>query len=113
MATPRKKAAPVPQQAPDALNTDKASFTAKLIDRIEKGKELVDRSITNVQELEANETDFYKWNDYNSEYLKQSFNRQVSLSRIVIKCKHSRAFRYFSKLFANRRQGCPCRDSGK
>ncbi|MGN6163459.1 MAG: TIR domain-containing protein [Flavisolibacter sp.] len=76
MATPRKKAAPVPQQAPDALNTDKASFTAKLIDRIEKGKELVDRSITNVQELEANETDFYKWNDYNSEYLKQSFNNE-------------------------------------
>jgi len=76
MATPRKKVVPTTVQIPDALTTDKASFTAKLIDRIEKGKELVIRSITNVQELETNETDFYKWNDYNSEYLKQTFNNE-------------------------------------
>lgn len=76
MATSRKKIVQTAPQLPDALTTDKASFTAKLIDRIEKGKELVERSITNVQELELNETDFYKWNDYNSEYLKQTFNNE-------------------------------------
>lgn len=76
MATSRKKVVPATPQIPDALTVDKASFTAKIIERIEKGKELVDRSITNVQELELNETDFYKWNDYNSEYLKQTFNNE-------------------------------------
>jgi predicted nucleotide-binding protein len=76
MATSRKKVVPVAPENPDALTVDKASFTSKIIERIEKGKELVDRSITNVQELEANETDFYKWNDYNSEYLKQTFNNE-------------------------------------
>lgn len=76
MATSRKKVVPTTPQIPDALTIDKASFTSKLIDRIEKGKELVERSITNVQELESNETDFYKWNDYNSEYLKQTFNNE-------------------------------------
>jgi predicted nucleotide-binding protein len=78
MATSRKKVVSTTPQIPDALIVDKASFTAKIIERIEKGKELVDRSITNVQELELNETDFYKWNDYNSEYLKQTFNNEQS-----------------------------------
>ena len=77
MATPRKKI-PVVEKAPDALIIDKASFTAKIIERTEIGKELRDRSITNEVELEKNNTDFYKWTDYNSEYLKQSFNNEES-----------------------------------
>jgi len=77
MATPRKKVTVV-EKAPDALIVDKASFTAKIIERTEIGKELRDRSVTNETELEKNNTDFYKWNDYNSEYLKQSFNNEES-----------------------------------
>lgn len=76
MATTRKKVAVVSQQNPDALIISRDELTSKIIDRIEKGKELIDRSITNVQELELNENDFYKWNDYNSEYLKQAFNNE-------------------------------------
>lgn len=75
MAT-RKKTATDIQQVPDALIINRAELTSKLIDRIEKGKELFNRSITNMQELKSNEDDFYRWNDYNSEYLKQSFNNE-------------------------------------
>jgi predicted nucleotide-binding protein len=76
MATSRKKVVTTTPQIPDALTIDKAAFTANLIDRIEKGNELVERSITNVQELETNKNDYKKWNDYNSEYLKQKFNNE-------------------------------------
>lgn len=75
MATSRKKASPI-EKAPDALIVDKASFTAKIIERTQIGIELRDRSVTNEAELEKNNSDFYKWNDYNSEYLKQSFNNE-------------------------------------
>lgn len=61
---------------PDALIVDRAAFLAKLIERIGLGKELINRTVTNVDELEQNEKDFYKWNDYNSEYLKQSFDNE-------------------------------------
>lgn len=63
-------------QIPDALITDKVSFTAKLLERIELGKELISRQITNVDELNKNEKDYYKWDSYNSEYLKNSFNNE-------------------------------------
>jgi predicted nucleotide-binding protein len=78
MATSRK---PVSQQVTkpaDALIVDKANFTSKLLERISLGKELVDRQITNVDELEKNEKDYYKWDSYNSEYLKNSFNNENS-----------------------------------
>lgn len=77
MATPTKKL-PGIGKPPDALIVDKASFTAKIIERIEIGKELRDKSVTNETELKKNNSDFYKWNDYNSEYLKQSFNNEES-----------------------------------
>ena len=75
MATNRKITSPIAKPA-DALIIDKASFTSKLIERIDLGKELFNRQITNVQELEKNEKDYYKWNSYNSEYLKNSFNNE-------------------------------------
>ena len=62
----------------DALTTDKATFTAKLLERIEIGNELVNRQVTNVDELEKNEKDYYKWNSYNSEYLKNSLSHNYS-----------------------------------
>lgn len=74
MAT-RKKVQNEPKN-PDALIVDRASFLAKLIERVASGKELINRTVTNVEELEQNEKDYYKWNDYNSEYLKQSFNNE-------------------------------------
>ncbi|RKS94897.1 putative nucleotide-binding protein with TIR-like domain [Flavobacterium limicola] len=76
MATPRKKTEPTKQQLADALIIDKASFKMKLGEILKSGKELLNRSITNVDELERNQKDFYGWEDYNSEYLKQAFNNE-------------------------------------
>ena len=74
MATRRK--IETPSRDPDALIVDRTLFLSKLIDRVELGKELFSRIVTNVSELEQNQKDYYKWNDYNSEYLKQSFNNE-------------------------------------
>lgn len=76
MATSRKPASQQVTKTADALIVDKASFTSKLLERIDLGKELVNRQITNVDELEKNEKDYYKWDSYNSEYLKNSFNNE-------------------------------------
>jgi Predicted nucleotide-binding protein containing TIR-like domain len=73
-----KKSAPQPQKEPDALVIDRASFTAKLLDRVKEGNELGARSVTNVPELEKYESDYYRWDSYNSEYLKHSFNNEHS-----------------------------------
>ncbi len=63
-------------KAPDALIIDKATFTAKLLERIEFGKELFSRYITNMDELDRNQKDYVKWDNYNSEFLKNSFNNE-------------------------------------
>lgn len=76
MASTKKKVMSAMEKNPDALIVDKISFTEKLKERIELGKELFARSITNLQDLEQHNTDYYKWNDYNSEYLKQTFNNE-------------------------------------
>ncbi|KAA6317699.1 hypothetical protein EZS27_032184 [termite gut metagenome] len=60
----------------DALIVDKASFTAILLERIELGKELFNRQVTNIPELELNEKDYHRWDSYNFEYLKNSFNNE-------------------------------------
>lgn len=75
MAT-RKTTNSQSDKTPDSLIVDKASFTAKLLERIELGKELINRPVTNVEELELNQKDYYKWDSYNSEYLKNSFNNE-------------------------------------
>lgn len=63
---------------PDALIIERTSFKTKLEERIKLGSNLLNRTITQIDQLEELETDFYKWNDYNSEYLKQVFNNENS-----------------------------------
>lgn len=77
MAT-KKKPTIEQQKIPDALIVERTSFKTKLEERIEIGKNLLNRSVTQIDQLEQLETDFYKWNDYNSEYLKQVFNNENS-----------------------------------
>lgn len=62
------------QPIPSALNVDRASFKDKLAERIAIGKQLFDKPITNISELEQLKDDYRRWDDYNSEYLKQAFN---------------------------------------
>lgn len=78
MATSREPASREAAKPADALVIDKATFTASLLQRIDLGKKLVDRKITNVDELDENQKDYYKWDSYNSEYLKNSFNNENS-----------------------------------
>lgn len=61
---------------PDALIISKEEFIAKLLERIKIGKELYDKNITNIDELERAEKDYIKWDDYNVEFLKNSFNNE-------------------------------------
>lgn len=82
MATKRK---PIIEsiRVPDALIVERTSFKTKLEERIEIGKTFLNRSITQTEQLEQLETDFYKWNDYNSEYLKQVFNNENSTYKVT------------------------------
>lgn len=75
MATKRKPPVETPK-APDALIIERVTFKSKLEERINLGRELLNRSVTQTNQLDQLEADFYKWNDYNSEFLKQSFNNE-------------------------------------
>lgn len=63
-------------RSPDALIISKSDFTSKLLERIELGKQIFERSVINIGELEDNRQEYIRWNDFNSEYLKQSFNNE-------------------------------------
>ncbi len=73
-----KKTQPSSNRIPDALTKTKVSFKASLSERVLLGKELIDKSITNFDELKELEKDYYKWDKYNSELLKNSFNNEDS-----------------------------------
>jgi predicted nucleotide-binding protein len=75
MATKRK---PIiePQRIPDALIVDRIIFRTKLEERIGFGKALLNSTVTTTIQLEQLNSDYHKWNDYNSEYLKQTFNNE-------------------------------------
>lgn len=57
-----------------ALTIDKATFKNVLNDRIEIGKKIFNTSVTTNEALNLNDAEYRKWDDYNSEFLKQSFN---------------------------------------
>ena len=58
------------------LIISKAEFQKVLDERIAKGEELFNRPIQTNEDLTKNEEDYYSWNDYNLEYLKQTFNKE-------------------------------------
>ncbi|MEK6782326.1 MAG: nucleotide-binding protein [Bacteroidota bacterium] len=70
-----------PVKEADALTTGRADFKGMLLDRIDKGKLLLARPVTTIPDLEVLQTEFSKWNDYNVEYLKQSFNNESNQYR--------------------------------
>jgi predicted nucleotide-binding protein len=81
MATKRKPTIET-QQIPDALKVERSLFKARLEERIGLGKNLLNRSITDTAQVGQLDTDFYKWDDYNSEYLKQAFNNENNIYKI-------------------------------
>lgn len=67
-----KKDAATP--SPVVLVTSKEAFKAQLSDRIALGQDLYDKPISYLEDLEETEREYETWNDYNSEFLKQSFS---------------------------------------
>lgn len=80
--TVKKNVTPATPRIPDSLIADRFDFKIKLEERIEKGRNLLNRSVTNAALLEELDSNFHKWNDYNLEYLKQSFNNENSDYRV-------------------------------
>lgn len=62
-------------QTPSELSVSKDEFNRILDQRIEIGEEIFNRSITTLDALQKGKSDYSNWNDYNSEYLKQAFDR--------------------------------------
>lgn len=76
-----RKNQPISPTEPDKLLADKATFKEKLQERIEFGKQLFKRAVKSPLELSDFEKEYYRWNDWNSEYLKMSFNNENSTYR--------------------------------
>src|SRR2546423_10811456 len=73
MARSNKKE-PVSQVPELKLSRDEA--TAKLNERIQKGRQLRERRPATMPDLDAFESDYKKWNSYNTELLKQLFTTE-------------------------------------
>jgi hypothetical protein len=63
-------------QAPDALIISKEVFVEKIQERIKIGSDLHNKGIRNIEQLETLTKEYYKWDSYNSELLKSSFNNE-------------------------------------
>lgn len=71
-----KRTTPTPYKEPDALTIPRESFSSKLTERINAGRGIYEKRVTNLDELEENKKEYYKWDNYNSEYLKSAFNNE-------------------------------------
>lgn len=63
---------------PTELTIPKEDFSKKLTDRISIGEELHNKTIKTTQEFDKLKEDYSAWNDYNLEYLKHSFNKELN-----------------------------------
>jgi predicted nucleotide-binding protein len=75
MAT-RKKTTQQPERIPTQLIVGKDYFKEKISERIQAGEEIYNRQIQTKSQLEEAKRNYYDWDDYNSELLKQSFNNE-------------------------------------
>lgn len=75
MAT-RKKTTQQPERIPTQLIVGKDYFEERINERIQVGEEIYNRQIQTRQQLEEAQQNYYDWDDYNSELLKQSFNNE-------------------------------------
>lgn len=75
MAT-RKKPTQQLERIPTQLIVRKDYFKEKVNERIQAGEEIYNRQIQTRPQLEDAKQNYYDWDDYNSELLKQSFNNE-------------------------------------
>ena len=69
MAKPKAQ----PQTEPPKLLVARSEAEARLTERIEKGKELAERTIQSESELKQAQNDFFTWSDFNVELLRRIF----------------------------------------
>jgi predicted nucleotide-binding protein len=66
----------VVDNTPTELIHSKTTFNKVLDERIASGEELYSRPVQTQVDFDKNKEDYYSWSDYNSEYLKQAFNKE-------------------------------------
>jgi hypothetical protein len=64
------------EQKPLELVVSREDATTKIQDRIEKGRDLLNRQLHSWEDLEAAKTDYFRWTDYNAELLKPLFTNE-------------------------------------
>lgn len=72
MATRRTKELELPPIT--ELTKAREEFKSKIAERILEGESIFSFEVRTQLDFDKNQEDFYRWNDYNLEYLKQSFN---------------------------------------
>lgn len=75
MAT-RKKTTQQSEKIPTQLIVGKDYFKERINERIQAGEEIYNRQVQTRPQLEEAKQNYYDWDDYNSELLKQSFNNE-------------------------------------
>lgn len=63
---------------PTELVVQRKDFIQKLTERIKLGEDILKFQVINQADFDTNRDNFTHWNDYNSEYLKQSFNNEYN-----------------------------------
>lgn len=63
---------------PTILNITRSEFEEKIQERIDLGQPIFEKIVNTQQEFDKNQREFYDWNDFNSELLKQSFNNEFN-----------------------------------
>lgn len=73
-----KRTAKYTPPPPTELIISRKDFISKLEERIAEGQEILNFAVKTQSDFDKNREDFNHWNDYNSEYLKQSFNNEYN-----------------------------------
>lgn len=74
-----KKVQPITSDfAPTELALSKIDFNNRLNERIELGEELYKYPVITQADFAKNKEDYSSWSDYNSEFLKQAFNKEYN-----------------------------------
>lgn len=66
----------VTDSIPTELVFFKAKFNKILDERIELGEELYNKPVHTQAQLKSNKDEYYTWSSYNSEFLKEAFNKE-------------------------------------
>jgi predicted nucleotide-binding protein len=83
----------VPSPGPPALARPRSEVAAQLQERIERGKEILNRQTSTYPEMKASESDAIRWRDYNSELLKRLFTTEDLYKEYRSACFPSRVAR--------------------